>query len=127
MRSKAWHPLLPDQALQRRTKGKMLQLQTCPSCGAALPEEVALRAVRCKYCGALVSSAPSPAAVPLARDPLVPDPSLTEVATLFREGKRVRATMRYREITGAGLKEARLAIDQFAAGQPLRRPNQLAR
>jgi hypothetical protein len=104
----------------------MLQAQTCPNCGAALPDEVAERAVRCGYCGTLVSSAPPLPPVPPARDPLVPDPSLTEVATLFRAGKRVQATLRYREITGAGLKEARLAMDLFAAGQPLRRPNQLA-
>ena len=55
----------------------------------------------------------------------MPDPSLSEVAALFRAGKRVQATIRYREITGANLKEARLAIDRFAAGEPLRRPNRM--
>ena len=86
--------------------------------------------MRCAYCGALISVASlAPAAPPPqpARDPLVPDPTLAEVAELFRAGKRVQATMRYREITGAGLKDARLAIDQFASGQPLRRPNLLGR
>lgn len=79
--------------------------------------------IQCDYCGSsiqLAEAAPAP-------DPLVPDPSLSEVATLFRAGKRVQATIRYREITGAGLKEARIAIDRFAAGEPLRRPNLLAR
>jgi hypothetical protein len=33
----------------------------------------------------------------------------------------------YREITGANLKEARLAIDRFAAGGPLRRPSRSLR
>jgi hypothetical protein len=56
---------------------------------------------------------------------LIPDPSLSEVAALFRSGKRVQATILYREITGASLQEARIAMDQFAAGEPLRRPNQM--
>jgi len=58
-------------------------------------------------------------------DPQIPDPSLTEIAALMRAGKRVQATILYREITGAGLKEAQQALDRFVAGEALRRPNRL--
>jgi len=58
-------------------------------------------------------------------DPLMPDPSLSEVAALLRSGQRVHATILYCEITDAGLKDAQLAIDRLVAGEPLRRPNRL--
>lgn len=44
---------------------------------------------------------------------------------LVRAGKRVQATIRYREITGSGLKEAKQALDRFLAGDALQRPNRL--
>jgi DNA-directed RNA polymerase subunit RPC12/RpoP len=100
---------------------------TCPSCGAGLSYAGTQPVIRCDYCGSSVlvpEGLRTPPAAPT--DPLVPDPSLSEVAALFRAGKRVQATIRYREITGAALKEARLALDAFAAGQPLRRPNRLS-
>jgi ribosomal protein L7/L12 len=81
--------------------------------------------VKCTYCGASVSIAQSIPGAPIP-DPQVPDPSLTEVAVLMRAGKRVQATIRYREITGAGLNEARQALDRFAAGETLQRPNRLS-
>jgi hypothetical protein len=103
----------------------MPQAFSCPNCGAALDYDGVQALIPCSQCGSSVivpetlrPSAPQP-------DPLLPDPTLTEVATLFRAGKRVQATIRYREITGAGLKEARAAIDRFAAGEPLRRPNRM--
>jgi ribosomal protein L7/L12 len=80
--------------------------------------------VKCAYCGASVSIAQSIPGIPIL-DPQVPDPSLTEVTTLVRAGKRVQATIRYREITGAGLKEAKQALDRFLAGDALQRPNRL--
>jgi len=103
----------------------MPQSFSCPNCGVALTYDGAQTVVRCSHCGSsvVVPETMRPAAP--AIDRLVPDPTLSEVAALFRAGKRVQATMRYREITGAGLKEAREAIDRFAAGEPLRRPNLL--
>jgi ribosomal protein L7/L12 len=83
--------------------------------------------VRCTYCGSSVVVPEALRPKRVESDPLVPDPTLSEVATLFRAGRRVQATIRYREITGAGLKEAKQAIDRFANGEPLRRPNLLTR
>ncbi len=100
---------------------------SCPNCSAPLEVDGSTSTVRCAYCGSLVAlpgayrpPAPQP-------DPLVPDPGLSEVAALFRAGKRVQATIRFREITGASLKDAQMAIDRFAAGEPLRRPNLMGR
>jgi ribosomal protein L7/L12 len=102
----------------------MIQSIECPNCSAPLEFDGSQAVVKCTYCGATVSIAQS---IPGASmpDPQVPDPSLTEVAVLVRAGKRVQATIRYREITGAGLKEAKQAIDRFVAGEALRRPNRL--
>ncbi len=102
-----------------------MQALTCPSCGAPLSVTGAQATVRCAYCGASVA-VPEVRRPPIG-DPLLPDPSLAEVAALFRDGRRVQATIRYREITGATLPEARAALDAFAAGQPLRRPNRMGR
>ncbi|WP_217210904.1 ribosomal protein L7/L12 [Streptomyces sp. AC550_RSS872] len=41
------------------------------------------------------------------------DPRMGEVVSLVRTGKRVQAIKVYREITGAGLKEAKDAVDRL--------------
>ncbi len=97
----------------------------CPQCSAPLPISAHETFIRCPYCGSAVQVASAPESTNSAHDPLLPDPSLTEVAMLLRAGKRVQATVRYREITGASLKGARQALDQFVAGEPLRRPNRM--
>ncbi len=106
----------------------MSQSFICPNCSAPLDYDGEGATQRCPYCNnsvivpeSLRASQPPPP----ARDPLVKDPSLLEVAELFREGKRVQATIRYREITGASLTEAHIAIEQYANGQLLTRPNRL--
>jgi LSD1 subclass zinc finger protein len=89
---------------------EMIQLLNCPNCNTPLDYDGAQTVVKCAYCGALVAVALISSAVPTP-DPQIPDPSLTEVAVLMRAGKRVRVTVLYREITGAGLKEAQQALD----------------
>ncbi|MCX4645690.1 ribosomal protein L7/L12 [Streptomyces sp. NPDC058293] len=42
------------------------------------------------------------------------DPELEQVATHLRNGKKIQAIKVYREITGAGLKEAKDAVDRMA-------------
>ncbi|MEV4440298.1 ribosomal protein L7/L12 [Streptomyces sp. NPDC049577] len=42
------------------------------------------------------------------------NPGLARVAALAAEGKRIHAIKAYREITGAGLKEAKEAVDRLA-------------
>ncbi|MYS42987.1 hypothetical protein GTY23_17435 [Streptomyces sp. SID5998] len=43
------------------------------------------------------------------------DPRLDEVAVLARAGRTIEAIKTYREITGAGLKEAKDAVDRMTA------------
>ncbi|ACZ30778.1 conserved hypothetical protein [Xylanimonas cellulosilytica DSM 15894] len=44
-----------------------------------------------------------------------PDPAgIDDVDALLRDGKQIAAIKRYREITGAGLQEAKQAVDQRA-------------
>ena len=43
------------------------------------------------------------------------DPRLDEVAGLVRAGRKIEAIKLYRETTGAGLKEAKDAVDRLAA------------
>ncbi|WNM28996.1 ribosomal protein L7/L12 [Streptomyces sp. Li-HN-5-11] len=43
------------------------------------------------------------------------DPRLDEVAGLARAGRKIEAIKAYREATGAGLKEAKDAVDRLAA------------
>jgi hypothetical protein len=110
---------------------------TCPACNAPLEIQPAQSLARCAYCGQTFAvsqpvpparspaSFPSPGMNPL--DQRLPDPSLSEVAVLLDASKRVQATIRYREITGATLKEARLALDAYLAGGALHRPNLMNR
>ena len=43
------------------------------------------------------------------------DPRLDEVAGLARAGRKIEAIKAYREATGAGLREAKDAVDRLAA------------
>ncbi|MFJ7075393.1 ribosomal protein L7/L12 [Streptomyces sp. NPDC098781] len=42
------------------------------------------------------------------------DPRMSEVAALLRDDKKIQAIKVYREITGAGLKEAKEAVERMA-------------
>ncbi len=103
----------------------MPQSISCPNCGSALDYDGVQPVAHCAYCGSSITAPEAQHSSKAGADPLVPDPSLSEVAALLRTGQRVKATILYREITGAALKDARLAIDRFMAGEPLRRPNLL--
>lgn len=101
----------------------MPQSISCPNCGSALDYDGVQPVVHCASCGSSITVPEARRSSNVGGDPLVPDPSLSEVAALLRAGQRVKATILYREITGAALKDARIAIDRFMAGEPLRRPN----
>jgi hypothetical protein len=102
----------------------MIQSINCPNCSGPLDYDGSQAVLKCAYCGASVVPAQINLASPIP-DPQVRDPSLTEVAGLMRAGKRGQATILCREITGAGLEEAKQALDRFVSGEALRRPNLL--
>jgi hypothetical protein len=103
----------------------MLESFACPNCATALNFDGTQTTMRCPGCGGSIMLPDNLRPSTTKPDPQVPDPTLSEVAALVRSGQRVHATIRYREITGASLKDAQLAIDRFLAGEPLRRPNLL--
>lgn len=106
----------------------MTQTFNCPTCNGPLEYDGQASTVRCPYCSNTVivpESIRQPAAPEAPKpDPLVRDPSLKLVADLLREGKRVQATVQYRQVTGATLKQAYIAIEEYLSGMPLERPRQ---
>jgi DNA-directed RNA polymerase subunit RPC12/RpoP len=103
----------------------MLESFACPNCGTALDLDGTQTAMHCPGCGSSIIVPDNLRPSSTKPDPQIPDPSLSEVAALLRTDQRVHATILYREITGASLKDAQLAIDRFLEGGPLRRPNLL--
>ncbi len=106
----------------------MASVIECPRCGGALELPEDDDRVKCRYCGSLIVVPEAATArqvaqpAPTRPDPRLPDATLADVAALLGAGRRVRATIRYRQVTGATLRQARLAIDRFLAGGPLERP-----
>ncbi|MEV5342244.1 hypothetical protein AB0K93_27750 [Streptomyces sp. NPDC052676] len=43
------------------------------------------------------------------------DPGLDEVAALVRDGRTIEAIKKYRDVTGAGLREAKEAVERMGA------------
>jgi large subunit ribosomal protein L7/L12 len=84
----------------------------CPSCGAALEFDGTSSIVRCRYCKniALVPGLP-------AAQEATPRASLDEVRRLAQNGNLIEAVRRYRQLYGAGSKEAKDAVDALAAGK----------
>jgi hypothetical protein len=115
---------LPGPSNIKKEAG-MLDSFNCPNCGMALTSDGAQAVLHCPACGGSIVVPDNLHPTSSHLDPLVPDSSLSEVAALLRSDQRVHATILYREITGASLKDAQLAIDRFLAGEPLRRPNRL--
>jgi hypothetical protein len=49
-------------------------------------------------------------------------PGHAEIMTLLRQGRMIEAIRTYRELTGAGLKDAKAAVEAMRAGRPPTRP-----
>jgi ribosomal protein L7/L12/DNA-binding beta-propeller fold protein YncE/DNA-directed RNA polymerase subunit RPC12/RpoP len=112
----------------------MSQTFQCPNCGAPLDYDGGLAPViRCPYCKSTVvvpeelhtarsdkSTFASTAGAALD-DLLHPEQiaRLREIGNLVRQGQKIEAIKLYREVFGTGLKEAKDAIDQLAAGKAI--------
>lgn len=48
-----------------------------------------------------------------------PRPDLAEVRTLIDQGKKIQAIKVYRQMTGVGLKEAKMAVEAIEQGLPV--------
>jgi len=86
----------------------------CPGCGAPvdLDERV------CPYCGAAIVGSTSAPTLLSGLSAAAPD-ALSEVREQIRRGKKIEAIRIYREITGAGLKEAKDAVQAIELGLPV--------
>jgi LSD1 subclass zinc finger protein len=84
----------------------------CSSCGAPLEFDGKSSIVRCRFCKniTLVPGLPS-------AQEATPRASLDEVRRLAQNGNLTEAIRRYRDLYGAGLKEAKDAVDALAAGK----------
>jgi ribosomal protein L7/L12 len=54
--------------------------------------------------------------------PSPPTPSMNDVEELIRNGKLMYAIKAYRELTGAGLREAKETVEAMARGEPVKVP-----
>jgi ribosomal protein L7/L12/DNA-directed RNA polymerase subunit RPC12/RpoP len=111
----------------------MSQTFQCPNCGAPLDYDGGSDPViPCPYCKSAVvvpeelhtaqPGSSTSTGVPLALDDLLrPDQitRLAEIGRLARQGQKIEAIKLYREVFDTGLKEAKDAIDQLAAGNAI--------
>lgn len=110
------------------------QTLQCPNCGAALNytggDEMIMR---CPYCGSGVivpfelrdaarQEEPSISSAGYKLPSFVNPPQIAkiqEIARLARDGEKIEAIKLYREVFDVGLKEAKDAVEQIEAGQPV--------
>jgi len=100
----------------------------CPTCGAPLQYDGGPdRSLLCRHCGNTILvpeefQSETAGARPQSLDLntlLAQAGQWGEVARLVRDGQKIEAIKLYRELTGAGLKEAKTAIEQLAEGRVL--------
>lgn len=100
----------------------------CPTCGAPLQYDGGSdRSIRCTHCGNTVvvpeefqhaSEAASATPQPLDLGKLLAQAGQWgDLAQLVKDGRKIEAIKRYREMTGVGLKEAKDAIEELEAGR----------
>jgi ribosomal protein L7/L12 len=82
----------------------------CPNCGA--PVDSGERA--CPYCGAAIKLSGSVS--------VTTDADFADVLEQIRRGNKIEAIKAYRAKTGAGLAEAKAAVEAMQAGQPVAVP-----
>ena len=95
----------------------------CPSCGGPLEYDGGDITVRCHYCANSVivpeelrgEQAFNAASLPLPAQLM----KLAEIGQLIRAGNKIAAIKLYRETFGAGLREAKDAVENLAAGRPV--------
>lgn len=95
----------------------------CPSCGGPLEYDGGNITLRCPYCTNSVIVPEELRAAPNFNAASVPLPAqlmkLAEIGQLIRGGNKIAAIKVYRETFGSGLKEAKDAVENLAAGRPV--------
>ena len=105
----------------------MVNTFNCPTCGAPLElKDRDATTLKCEHCGNTVvvpetlrgeSAAPAAPQAWSLEQLLQQAGQYGELARLAQSGQLIEAIKLYRQLTGAGLKEAKDAVEQLAAGQ----------
>ena len=86
-------------------------MRNCSSCAHRNPDDVE----RCVECGTLLDA-------PEVQPTGIPSALEAELISTVKAGRRIEAIKLYRERTGAGLKEARDAVDKLAGREGVSPP-----
>ncbi len=89
-----------------------LQVLKCPACGATLSVIAGGATATCTFCGTSVVLPADMRAQPAAPAGLTPE-QVEKIMQLKRAGKLIDAIKMYRQITFAGLAEAKKAVEQM--------------
>lgn len=104
----------------------MTQPFKCPSCGGPLEYDGGNITTRCPYCTNYVIVPEELRPAPASNAAPLPLPAqlmkLAEIGQLVRSGNKIAAIKVYRETFGSGLKEAKDAVENLAAGRAVQVP-----
>ncbi len=95
----------------------MIDTFKCPNCGAPLTYHGPAPIIECQFCGSSV-------VVPeTLRGQSAANPQLAGVLASLQAGNKIEAIKKYRELTNVSLSEAKAAVEQLQAGQPVTSPD----
>lgn len=100
----------------------MAETFQCPSCGAPLNLRDTGATMHCPYCNhtVIVPETLRGGSIDSTIESIFPDPErIREILATAQDGNKIGAIKQYREITGAGLKEAKEAVEAMLEGRPV--------
>lgn len=96
----------------------------CPNCGNRTDFVKTSESLRCEYCQSILQLPFQPQQS--ANSILESDRIDSEVIRLAQAGDKIKAIARYRQITGVGLRDAKMAVDSLETLEPARHTGHVA-